>query len=470
MQQLKTMQSTIDKDVSLFFPDESRLLLLGGNFLFAKRLYEILKRQSKVKRVDYKHEYDLQHFPCIDNTAFDIHLEPLKKVQALINYHNSDTIILTSEVLLMLPDAKYLQFLNLIQEIKKLSIKMIFVSIKNPLHVCTKADGTLELSNMSSKDWYNERLQKFESIFDSEKDLIYKLPSYCTYTTSNIQINPLDLFHSNTQFGILSIEKSARFTIDIADNIVDDIVLNLDNAGVVAYKTQQLKSVTLSFIQRHSTAQDVYKYISTQSKCSLNLIYRKKPYEIANKRSVADWRFELGESLKHSIPDNIINQLDAIVPIPETGKYYAQGLSHSISKPYIEAFYKQSEIGRSFDISDKAARESFINSKLGILPDLVQDKVVGLVDEAIFTGQTLKIASNLLKNTRVKGVYLIVASPMCKNRCKFNMQPDRELLCETVDTDQLPQYFGVGGVFFKDLETFTQTLSASGYSNVCCFS
>ena len=464
------MQNNIDKDVSLFFPDESRLLLLGGNFLFAKRLYEILKRQSKIKRVDYKHEYDPQHFPCIDNTTFDIHLEPLKKIQALINYHNSDTIILTSEVLLMLPDAKYLQFLNLIQAIKKLGVKIVFISIDNPLHVCTNIDGTLELGNMSSRNWYRTRLLEFEDIFDDQKDLVYKLSSYCTYTTSNIQINPLDLFHDKTEFSINQNESLTPFSIHIADDIINDVVSNLDSAGVVAYKTDQSKNVTLSFIQRHSTKQDAYTYVSTQSKCSLNLIYRKKPYEIANKRSVADWRFELGKSLKQGIPEDIIQQLDVIVPVPETGKYYAQGLSHSLNKPYVEAFYKQSEVGRSFDIGDKATRESFINSKLGILPDLIQGKVVGIVDEAIFTGQTLKIASNLIKSTRVKGVYLIIASPVCKNRCKFNMQPDRELLCESVDVTDLPQYFGVDGVIFMNLDTFAQTLSASGYDNVCCFS
>ena len=464
------MQNTIDKDISLFFPDEFRLLLLGGNFLFAKRLYEILKRQSKIKRVDYKHEYDSQYFSCINNKIFNIHLESLKKVQALINYYNSDTIILTSEILLLLPDAKYLQFLNLIQEIKKLGVKIVFISIKNPIHVCTNIDGTLELSNMSSKDWYCTRLLEFESIFDSKRDLIYKLSSYCTYTTSNIQINPLDLFHNNVKFNIPPNEASVLFSIDIADEIINDIASNLDSTGTITYKTHQSKDITLSFIQRHSIKQDMYAYISAQSKCSLNLIYRKKPYEIVNKRSVASWRIELGESLKENIPEDILHQLDAIVPIPETGKYYAQGLSHSLNKPYIEAFYKQSEIGRSFDIGDKATRESFINSKLGILPDLIQGKVIGIVDEAIFTGQTLKIVSNLIKNTHVKGVYLIIASPICKNRCKFNMQPDRELLCESVDVANLPHYFGVNGVFFNNIDTFTQILTSSGYDNVCCFS
>ena len=96
--------------------------------------------------------------------------------------------------------------------------------------------------------------------------------------------------------------------------------------------------------------------------------------------------------------------------------------------------------------------------------------MIGIVDEAIFTGQTLKIVSNLIKNTHVKGVYLIIASPICKNRCKFNMQPDRELLCESVDVANLPHYFGVNGVFFNNIDTFTQILTSSGYDNVCCFS
>jgi adenine/guanine phosphoribosyltransferase-like PRPP-binding protein len=464
------MQNNIDKDINLFFPKESNFLLLGGNFLFSKRLYEIIKRQSKIKRIDYKHEYTLEHFPCINDTTFKIHLESFKKIKALIELHNANTLIFTSEILLFLSDDDYLYFVNLLKEIAKLNIKLIFISIANPLHICKKVNGENELSNMASKNWYSTRLTEIENLHHPKNDLIYKFSSYCTYITSNLQTNPLELLGNDKKIiNICQEESLNEFSLSLADDIIQDIILNLSNTDRVTFN-ESFKTVTLSFIQKHFSNGDLYSYINTQSKCSLNLIYRKKPYEITNNDSVANWRFKLGYSLKKNIPEDIIDELDIIIPIPETGKYYAQGLSSSLNKPYLEAFYKQSEIGRSFDINDTEKRNQFINSKLGLLPDLIKGKNIGIVDEAIFTGQTLKIVSDLLQNTLVKKIYFFIASPVCKNKCKFNMQPDRDLLCENKTLDDLISHFNVNGVFFQDLDSFKEILSSAGFGYICCFS
>ena len=42
------MKNIIDKDISLFLPKKYKFLLLGGNFLLSKRLYEITKRQFEI--------------------------------------------------------------------------------------------------------------------------------------------------------------------------------------------------------------------------------------------------------------------------------------------------------------------------------------------------------------------------------------------------------------------------------------
>jgi amidophosphoribosyltransferase len=462
------MQNNIDKDINLFFPEEFNLLLLGGNFLFSKRLYEIIKRQSKIKRIDYKHEHTLEYFSCIDDSTFKIHLEPFKKIQALTDLYNSDTLIFTSEIFLFLSNDNYLHFFNLLKEIKKLNIKLIFISITNPLHICKNINGTNELSNMSNKNWYYDRLDQVKNILDSKKDLIYEFSSYCTYVTSSLQTNPLEVL--NTQkLNICQKEILNEFSLSLADDIIQDIIYNLSKTDKIIFNNNSFNNITLSFVLNDFSKKDLYSYTDTQSKCSLNLIYRKKPHEISNGESVANWRFKLGCSLEKNIPKDIIDELDAIIPIPETGKYYAQGLSYILNKPYLEVFYKQSEIGRSFDINDTKKREQFINSKLGLLPDLLDNKIIGIVDEAIFTGQTLKIVSDLLQNTSVKKVYFFIASPICKNKCKFNMQPDRDLLCENKTLDDLISYFNIDNIFFQDLNSFKEILLSSGFGHICCF-
>ena len=58
------MLSSIDRDVRLFLPQKYEFLLFAGNFLFSKRLYEIVKREFVIKRIDYKDKIE-----CPNRTA-----------------------------------------------------------------------------------------------------------------------------------------------------------------------------------------------------------------------------------------------------------------------------------------------------------------------------------------------------------------------------------------------------------------
>lgn len=414
------MHNNIDKDIRLFIPPKSELLLFGGNFLFSKRLYELVKRNSNIKRIDFKDQ-----------------IETPNRIKGLIEYYNSNTFIFTSELFLNLDQSNFLKFKELISTLKiNLDLKFIFISVSKPLK-----------TNLLPE--YHLRIQEIKNILNIKKDLFYEFPSFITYVDSNIEDNPI---------GKLSKNDNINDTY-LADDIIKDIVENFNNVGKISFNKD---NNTQSF-------KEAYNYVENQSKCSLGIIYRKKPQEVVNGRSIADWRFELGSALKQTIPINIINELDLIVPIPETGKYYAQGLASSLNKDYVEAFYKKSEIGRSFDIKDTKKRQEFIDSKLGLISNLVDKKNIGIVDEAIFTGATLKTVSNLLKNTQVGKVYFFIPTPECRFRCNFNMQPDRELLLETVNKEDLATYFNIEDIYFQNLPIFSKILSTSGYK-ICCFS
>lgn len=456
------MHNSIDKDVHLFFPQKSKYILFGGNFLFSKRLYEIVKRHLEIKRVDYRYKSSQDSI----NNSPKIYLDTFERIKGLLNYYNSDTIIFTSEILLMLSKEDFLVFKNLLKLIKKqLNVKIIFISITAPLFVYEKETNVNVLSNMSNKRWYHTRLLEIKKILDGKKDFIYEFSSFYTYVNSNLQTNPLEVVHSNVSF--CAKENLNIFSLDLADNIINHFISSLHKTGKTNYTTN-IQTTLSSFIEECSKSKNKYDYAICQSKCALNLIYRNKPYEVVNNKSVANWRFELGIALKKSIPLSVIKKIDAIVPIPETGKYYAQGLAYSLNKTYLEAFYKKTEVGRSFDIENSEKRKKFIENKLGVVEDLINGKVIGIVDEAIFTGTTLKLASEILKNTSVKGIYFLIPSPEFQARCSYNMQPNRASLLENLNKNELSAYFEIDGIFFQKENTFKRIIQSSGHST-CCF-
>ena len=91
--------------------------------------YEIAKRQYDIKRIDYQYVNTEEYFDCIESLGVDIQIESLKKIDTMINLYDSNVLILTSEILLFLNEAKYVEFLEFFKSLKKsnhsLKIKLL---------------------------------------------------------------------------------------------------------------------------------------------------------------------------------------------------------------------------------------------------------------------------------------------------------------------------------------------------------
>ena len=437
--------------------------------MLSKRLYEITKRQFEIKRIDYDFKNTEEYFPCIDSLGFDIFLEPAKKIQTIIDLHNSNVLVFTSEILLLLNETKFQEFIEVIKDLKKRNIRIVFLSIINPLHICKNKNQEIELTNMMSKSWYISRIVLLQNLLDLSKDLLFQCSSFITYVRSNIQVNIIDLEKTQQNFLTCREESHFKFPISIADDIISSLINNIELVGHFSYNEQNSRQIQMRFIEDFLKTDYICNYVKTQSLCSVNLIYRKKSSEIERDKSIANWRYDLGKNLGQNLSDVIKNEIDIVIPVPETGKYYAQGLSNILEKPYVEAFYKKTEIGRSFDIADEEKRQNFLDSKLGILSDLVANKVVAIVDEAIFTGQTLKLVKSLLDSSSVEKIYFFIASPICSKKCNFNMMPDRKLLSSEYGQDDMVRYFNIQGIIFQDLKSFEDISFDAGFTCTKCF-
>lgn len=348
-------------------------------------------------------------------------LDSINKIHNLIEHYSSKTFIFSSELVETFNSSELDSFLILLEN---KTIKFIFINI---------GEETIFKNKIISK-------------LNINKDLIFSFNNFLTYVISNIQENPI--FNKE-----INISKDTH----LADDLIDELLIKLKLTGFIP-ASKSLKN-----------SKEVFDYVTVQSKAALNLVYRKKPYEIVNGKSIAEWRMLLGYTLSTSIDKEIIDEIDIILPVPETGKTYAQGIASSISKPYVEALYKKAEVGRSFDIQDKEIRKKFIKTKLGLINTLVKDKVVGVVDEAIFTGMTLKEVCLLLEEAEVKKIYLLIPTPECTTKCSYNLQPTREFLSGKYSNEQLKEYFRVKDILFQDYTTFKNIMEDSGFNYLCCF-
>jgi amidophosphoribosyltransferase len=477
--------------ISMKHHNNKNILLYGNNFLFSKRLNEILKRDYSIKELNHRGAFD-------EDNNFVIDFDQVETIEGLIKYAKIDTFVLTSEILLFLTkESEFDDFYSILTSIKSVNIKFIFISILNPLEIIEINDDQYNLTISSINNDYSSRLLRIKNLFNKEKDSIFEFSSFYTFVDSDWQLNPIHIISKDENI-FKKVHENDLYDIymNLADDLISEITANISKSGFLKIGNSSIKSKISTFIDE---VKNVFKHpinnlednhdlflensltnnlnyrpnniitIAHQSSCSVSVIYRKKPKDRITEKSIAIYRRELGASLASVIPEDIVERLDLIVPVPETGKYYAQGLAAKLKLPYGEAFYKKNEIGRSFDINNPNLRKEFIISKLGLIEDLIVGKNIGIVDEAIFTGATLKIVSELLKESNVKEVYFFIPSPECKFRCDFNMQPDRTLLSEYVRDTALPSYFDVNGVYFQDKIVFDEILSRSGKHCSKCF-
>lgn len=183
-----------------------------------------------------------------------------------------------------------------------------------------------------------------------------------------------------------------------------------------------------------------------QMNCIFKLIYKSKSFEKIYGVTVGDFRYDMGKLLAKDIDQEIIAAVDCVVPVPNSGLFYAMGLAQEIRKPYLQALVKIDNGSRSFNIADLASRSMYLRSKIVPIAELARGKKILLIDEAIFTGITLRTACDILKACGTKEIHICIPTPVCYSRCEQYIQPDRAILSEGVNADDMTDYFGVESV------------------------
>ena len=189
--------------------------------------------------------------------------------------------------------------------------------------------------------------------------------------------------------------------------------------------------------------------------CLFEFVYLSRPDSIIDNISVYKVRKNIGTKLAEKIQRKWdVQDIDVIIPIPETSRNAAIPLSAKLNIEYREGFVKNRYIGRTFIMSNQNIRKKSVCQKLSVIELEFKNKNVLLVDDSIVRGTTSKEIIMMARNAGAKKVYFASCSPPIQypNIYGIDMPSSNELVAYNKTLEEITETIGADKLIYLDLE------------------
>ncbi|OOF49635.1 amidophosphoribosyltransferase [Rodentibacter trehalosifermentans] len=197
--------------------------------------------------------------------------------------------------------------------------------------------------------------------------------------------------------------------------------------------------------------------------CIFEYVYFARPDSIMDGVSVYAARVHMGERLGQKIAQewqDELDNIDVVIPVPETSTDIALQISNVLNKPYRQGFVKNRYVGRTFIMPGQAQRISSVRRKLNTIKAEFKDKNVLLVDDSIVRGTTSEQIVEMARAAGAKKIYFASAAPEIRypNVYGIDMPTKNELIAYGRDVDEIAKLIGVDKLIFQDLNALTESV------------
>ncbi len=189
--------------------------------------------------------------------------------------------------------------------------------------------------------------------------------------------------------------------------------------------------------------------------CIFEHVYLARPDSIIDDVSVYKARLRMGEKLADKISRTLSpNDVDVVIPIPDTSRTAALPLAHQLGVKYREGFIKNRYIGRTFIMPGQQQRKKSVRQKLNAIDLEFKGKNVLLVDDSIVRGTTSEQIIQMARDAGANKVYFASAAPPVRypNVYGIDMPTKDELIAHGRSVEEIAAKIGADWLVFQDLE------------------
>ncbi len=189
--------------------------------------------------------------------------------------------------------------------------------------------------------------------------------------------------------------------------------------------------------------------------CIFEFVYLARPDSVLDGISVYQARLNLGESLAKRVISTVPpNEIDVVIPIPESSRPSATQLAHLLGIPYREAFVKNRYVGRTFIMPGQGVRKKSVRQKLNVIASEFKGRNVLLVDDSIVRGTTSREIVQMARDAGARKVYLASAAPPVRfpNVYGIDMPTPTELVAHNRSVEEVRELIGCDALIYQDVE------------------
>jgi amidophosphoribosyltransferase len=195
--------------------------------------------------------------------------------------------------------------------------------------------------------------------------------------------------------------------------------------------------------------------------CVFEFVYLARPDSVLDGISVYQARLNMGETLAKRVISTVPpNEIDVVIPIPESSRPSAMQLAQLLGIPYREGFVKNRYVGRTFIMPGQAVRKKSVRQKLNVIGSEFKGRNVLLVDDSIVRGTTSKEIVQMARDAGARKVYMASAAPPVRypNVYGIDMPTKNELVAHGRSIDEIRQIIGCDALIYQDVDAMKKAI------------
>jgi amidophosphoribosyltransferase len=246
-----------------------------------------------------------------------------------------------------------------------------------------------------------------------------------------------------------------------------------DGTVMVASESVTLEGTGHSFVRNIAPGEAVFIDLQGQvhsamcadkaqlSPCIFEYVYLARPDSEMDGISVYQARLNMGETLAKRVISTVPpDEIDVVIPIPESSRPSAMQLAQLLGLPYREGFVKNRYVGRTFIMPGQGARKKSVRQKLNAIRSEFKGRRVLLVDDSIVRGTTSKEIVQMARDAGAAKVYLASAAPPVRypNVYGIDMPTQTELIAHGRSLDEIRAYIGCDALIYQDVSGMKEAI------------